>query len=422
MKRAAQIALVWMFASSAISNAAGGNLESAAKSTNEFGIQLYRSLAKPDANLCISPYSISCALAMALAGADGDTRTEMARVLHLDPGTNPSESFGALHTALQDMMAESKTAAQEVKKRSGRAGEPITVAVANRLFPQDGYDFRKEFFTRLETDFGAAPEPLDFRKSAPAATKRINKWVAEQTRDRIKDLIPQPLDTATRLVLVNAIYLKAPWQQPFQDSSTKPLPFHVNGREAADVQTMNSLTTVGYARRDGYSAVGIPYVGTSLQFVILVPDKVEGLPSLEKRLDNKALAECAKLDRAEVDLYLPKFKLEPPTISLADPLQSLGMKTAFDIPQGSANFDLIAPRRPDDYLAISEVFHKTFIAVDEKGTEAAAATAVAMVYATSAMGPEPKSIEVRVDRPFLYAIQHVPSGACLFLGRVTDPR
>jgi serpin B len=133
------------------------------------------------------------------------------------------------------------------------------------------------------------------------------------------------------------------------------------------------------------------------------------------------MAECAKLPATDVDLSMPKFKLEPPTVKLSQQLRELGMKSAFNIPRGSANFERMAPRKPDDYLAISEVFHKTFIAVDEKGTEAAAATAVAMV-ATSARMKKPEPIEVNVDHPFIYAIQHVPSGACLFIGRVTDPR
>jgi serpin B len=146
---------------------------------------------------------------------------------------------------------------------------------------------------------------------------------------------------------------------------------------------------------------------------------VNGLRGLESKLNPNLLAECAKLKERDVDLLLPKFKFEPPTISLSDKLKSLGMRSAFDMPKGSANFDKIAPRKPDDYLAISEVFHKTFIAVDEKGTEAAAATSIVML-GVRAIRPEP--IEVNVDRPFLYAIQHVPSGACLFIGRVTDPR
>lgn len=413
--------LAALFLMMGIASGSGAGYDDAARSTNELGLQLYRSLGKPDSNLCISPYSIGCALAMTLAGADGETRTEMAHVLHLDPLANPSESFGALHKALEDLVAQSATLAKESKKL-GRSSEPITIALANRLFPQTGYSFRKEFFSLLEKDFGAAPEPLDFSRNGANATKRINEWVSDQTQKRIKDLIPQPLDSSTRLVLANAIYLKAPWRNPFPEADTKPRPFHVNGREAEDVATMNDRINVGYAKRNGYTAVAIPYVGSALQFVILVPDEVNGLPAMEKHLNSAVLAECAKLNSAEVDLYLPKFKFEPPTIQLASQLQTLGLKQAFDIPTGSANFDRIAPRKPDDYLAISEVYHKTFIAVDEKGTEAAAATAVAMVLATSAMGPERKPVEVRVDRPFLYAIQHVPSGACLFIGRVTDPR
>jgi serpin B len=131
---------------------------------------------------------------------------------------------------------------------------------------------------------------------------------------------------------------------------------------------------------------------------------------------------CARLKSQDIVLYLPKFKLEPPLFALRKTLEILGMESAFDVPQGSANFNGIAPRRPNDYLYISNVFHKTFMEVDEKGTEAAAATAVVMMRATAHLEEKPKPIEVRVDRPFLFAIQHRPSGACLFLGRVVDPR
>jgi serine protease inhibitor len=178
----------------------------------------------------------------------------------------------------------------------------------------------------------------------------------------------------------------------------------------------------GYARREGFTVVSLPYAGNDLQFVVLLPDDINGLRELESKLSADVLASCAKLEKRDVDLYLPKFKLEPPTVALKEKFEALGMKTAFDDPRGSANFDKIAPRKPNDYLYISNIFHKTFIAVDEKGTEAAAATAVVMMRATSMPGPKPPPIEVKVDRPFVYAIQHVPSGVCLFLGRVTDPR
>ena len=155
---------------------------------------------------------------------------------------------------------------------------------------------------------------------------------------------------------------------------------------------------------------------------MLLPDTAVGLPKLESQLTLDLLAQCARLKSEEIVLHLPKLKLEPPLFALKTTLAALGMENAFDVPEGSANFNGIAPRRPNDYLYISDVFHKTFVEIDEKGTEAAAATAVVMMRATAAIEEKPKPLEIRVDRPFLFAIQHRPSGACLFIGRVTDPR
>jgi serpin B len=276
----------------------------------------------------------------------------------------------------------------------------------------------------VKQNFGGAFEPLDFVADPAAATQRINKWVADQTRDRIRDLIPaDALNKLTRLVLANALYLKAPWADAFSDKTTQPEPFFVRGGGPVDLPMMRKRSEhFGYARRQGFTVVSLPYAGDDLQFVIILPDDVNGLHTLESKVTADVLAECAKLEQRDVDLHLPKFKLEPPVIALAETFQALGMKTAFDIPHGSANFDKIAPRKPNDYLYISNIFHKTFIDVDEKGTEAAAATAVVMMRATGLAQPKPPPIEVKVDRPFVYAIQHVPSGACLFLGRVTNPR
>jgi serpin B len=400
---------------------ASADFDLATKATNEFGLDLYSQLTKGDENLCLSPYSISCALAMTLSGADGETRSEMARVLHLDANADVDQSFAALQKSLEEMGEKTAKIAKESKENGGPS-EPITIAIANRLFPQSGYEFRKELFARLKQDYGAPPEPLDYKKNAGAATKRINDWVAKQTRDRIRDLIPQTLDPSTRLVLANAIYLKAPWQSEFRETGTKSEPFHVNGGAGVPVPTMSGLKSVGYEKQAGYTTVAIPYIGNELQFVIYLPDRADGLRSLERELNADILVKSAKLSVAEVNLHLPKFKLEPPTVPLSAQLKTLGMKSAFDIPLGSANFDRMAARKPNEYLAISEVFHKTFIAVDEKGTEAAAATAITMLAYSAITGAKPTPIEVRVDRPFLYAIQHVPSGACLFIGRVTDPR
>ena len=400
------------------------NFDLAAKATNELAVDLNRQLATGDGNLCLSPYSIQSALAMTYAGADGETRTEMARVLHFptNDGGVPA-SFFALQRSLQEMSAKTAELVKQSKKFGGPS-EPITLHIANRLFAQNGYKFREAFLSLVKQNFGGAFEPVDFIADPAAATQRINKWVADQTRDRIRDLIPGgALDKTTRLVLANALYLKAPWASEFSQNATQPEPFFVHGGAPVDVPMMRKTDKhFGYARHEGFTVVSLPYAGDDLQFVVLLPDEIDGLRKLESKLTADVLAGCAKLEKRDVDLHLPKFKFEPATITLAEKFEALGMKTAFDKPQGSANFDKIAPRTPKDYLYISQIFHKTFIAVDEKGTEAAAATAVAMMAGTAFRSPPPPPIEVKIDRPFIYAIQHVPSGVCLFLGRVTDPR
>jgi serpin B len=395
----------------------------AATATNQLAVDLHRQLATGNDNLCVSPYSIESALAMTFAGADGETRTEMARVLHFpsDASAVPA-SFASLQHSLEEMSVKTAELVKE-SKRFGGPSEPITLSIANRLFAQKGYDFRESFLGLVKQNFGAAFELLDFVHHSSRATQHINKWVADQTRDRIRDLIPLgALDETTRLVLANALYLKAPWVDPFSEKATLPEPFHVHGSAPVDVPMMQKRDKhFGYAKREGYTAVSLSYAGYDLQFLVLLPDDVNGLRALESQLTSEMLAKCAKLETREVDLHLPKFKIEPPTIVLAEKFEVLGMKTAFNKPAGSANFDRMAPRKPNDYLYISQVFHKTFIAVDEKGTEAAAATAVAMMAGT-ALIQRPPPVEVKIDRPFIYAIQHVPSGVCLFLGRVTDPR
>src|SRR5215510_4559897 len=394
----------------------------AAKATNELGVDLYRQLATSDENLCISPCSINSALAMTFAGADGETRNEMAHVLHFPNDSDVPASFAALQHSLEQMSAKTAELVKQSKKFGGPS-EPITLNIANRLFAQKSYHFREAFLSLVKQYFGGAFEPLDFVADPATATQRINKWVADQTRDRIRELIPGgALDKETRLVLANALYLKAPWANEFPQKATQSEPFFVRGAPVDVPMMQKTDKNFGYARREGFTVVSLPYAGNDLQFVVLLPDDINGLRDLESKLSADTLAGCAKLEKRDVDLYLPKFKLAPPTITLAKQFEALGMKTAFDQPKGSANFDKMAPRTPNDYLYISQIFHKTFMAVDEKGTEAAAATAVAMLAGSALRSPPPPPIEVKIDRPFVYAIQHVPSGVCLFLGRVTDPR
>jgi serpin B len=394
----------------------------AASAVNSIGVDLLHQTARANENALLSPYSIETALAMTYAGSDGKTREEMARVLRLsgdDAGV--AKAFAELQTQLDEIVRNSQQQADQMKKY-GRTNDVLQLNVANRLFGEQHYTFRPAFLDRLKTDFGAPFQPMDFRHHSTAATKTINDWVTEKTKDRIQNLVPAgALNGVTRLVLVNALYMKAPWAEPFQEQATRPLPFHVRGGEAADVPTMNIQKTFGYARANGVTIVSLPYQNRELQFLIILPDDTNGLGAVEAGLTADQLAGWASLPNQNVKLFLPKFKMQPPTLPLGNALQKLGMTTAFDKPPGSANFDRMAPRLPNDYLAISDVFHKTFISVDEKGTEAAAATAAVMMQRKAEMRPlEP--VEVKVGHPFIFAIQHRTSGACLFLGHVVDPR
>lgn len=397
-------------------------VDPAAQAVNALGLDLLAKGSSGKANTLLSPYSIQSALAMTFAGAAGATREEMARVLHhTGDEAELHRSFAALQKALEEVHKKTAERAENAEKYGGPT-EPVTLTIANRLFGQHGYEFRQPFLALTRDTYHAPFQSMDFIRDASAARLEINAWVEDQTRQRIRDLIPTDgIDRDTRLVLVNALYLKAPWAEEFSTNLTKLRPFHINGGATQDVPTMERQARFGFAEREGYRIVTVPYFGSDIQFLILLPDALDGLAALEAKLTPQHLTTAATPGTADVKLQLPKFKLEPPLMRLSEALIGLGMKSAFDEPEGSADFDRMAPRKPDDYLKISEVFHKTFLELDEKGTEAAAATAVVMMRPMSFAGEKPKPIEVRVDRPFLFAIQHRPSGACLFLGRVTNP-
>jgi serpin B len=386
-------------------------LQPAALAINQLGLNLHRQLAssKPDSNLLLSPYSLQVALAMTYAGADGATRTEMARVLHFGGDET------ALHTAFQSL--------ESSLREASKGASTFSFNVANRLFGNDGLVVEKPFRDTLARHYAAPLEIVKF-SNPTAAARRINSWVAEQTHDRIQDLIaPSLLDADTRLVLVNALHLKAAWIRPFTQGLTKPRPFHLGNDLQVTVPTMHEVDSYGFRQFEGFRAIALPYRDVDLQFVLFVPNQTNGLAAAEARLTPEVLSACRALPFAELDLYLPRLKLTPPSAQLRHPLQALGLRTAFDVPPGSADFSRMTdPRR--NALKVSEVVQKTFLQLDEKGTEAAAATAVLMAPSAAPLPPnqKPKPIVVRVDRPFAFAIQHRESGACLFLGRITDPR
>jgi serpin B len=400
---------------------AGAEPSPAINAINTFGVDLLHKVAQPGANVLISPYSIQSALAMAYGGADGTTREEMAKVLHYPKDdTQLHQSFAGLREELNRVVQGSELISEQEKKY-GRTNDPITLIVANRLFGQSGYDFRPPFVALGKDSYDAPFEPVDFINGSAAATKQINQWVEEQTRKRIRNLIPDgALDHLTRLALVNAIYLKAPWAEKFEKSATQPGPFRVNGTKSFEVSMMGQRKEFAYGKGNGFSLLMLPYSNYEFVFLIILPDKMDGLAAVEAKLSPSLNFDSIKMESCDVTLRMPKFKIEPPMVPLGQTLQVLGMKSAFDNPRGSANFERIAPRRPGDYLALTEVYHKTFLKLDEEGTEAAAATAMAV--ATLGIHKPPKLVTVNVDHPFLFAIRHQPSGAILFLGHVTDPQ
>ncbi|MBL9026618.1 MAG: serpin family protein [Myxococcales bacterium] len=375
-----------------------------AQGSNAFGFDLYKRLQKDPGNIVISPASITTALAMTWGGAKGETAEQMKKVLHFDGSAD-------------DVMSTAGKLALSLESPN----RPVTFRIANQLFGEKTFKFEQPFLDKTKAAYGAPLELLDFVAGPEAARGKINGWVEQETEKRITDLIPKEGITGdTRLVLVNAIYFLGDWENPFEKDRTQAAAFSTTKADKVQVPTMNQTAFYKYAKKDGVQALEIPYKGGSMSMVIVLPDAVDGLGALEKSFDAKKLDDLAKSMKGEqVFAQIPKFEIAPQSsLSLGDHLVEMGMKTAFD--RKKADFTLIAnPPSPDDRLYIGKVFHKGFIKVDEKGTEAAAATAVAMPRAGSAAPAKPT--EFKADHPFLYVIRDNASGLVLFMGRVSDP-
>jgi serpin B len=366
-----------------------------------FGLDLYRALASGQTNVVLSPTSIALALAMARAGARGQTAAEMDAVMHALGADENAAWLNALDSALASRSGTFKD----------DSGQDLAVAlrIANAPFAQQDMPLEKGYLEALASRFGAGLRLVDYVAATEDARKLINGWVDDQTEHRIPELlVPGVLTPDSRLTLVNAIYLKAPWQTAFAAEATKPGAFTRADGTTVEVGMMHVGEGLPYAAGTGWRAVEIPYVGGSLAMTVIVPDD---LAAFEQALTADQLASITTgLAERPVSLTLPKFSIETKA-QLADVLAALGMPTAFS---DAADFSGITTA---EQLAISEVIHQANIDVDEKGTEAAAATAVVM--RATAMPVEP--LTVRVDRPFLFALRDVPTGAVLFLGRVGDP-
>jgi serpin B len=368
---------------------------------------LYGRLAAEGGNLALSPYSVAVALAMTRNGAAGATATEIDGVL----GTGAQLSLRAFNDGCDALT----TAVEGLAGSFERDGDdPAVIALdsADALFGDRATTWRRPFLDTLATSYGAGMRVVDWVHATEAARRAVNGWTADRTHDRIPEILPEgSVDAMTRLVLVNALYFKAPWSTEFDAHQTADAPFHLDTGESVDVPTMHGqIRSAGYGLAPACSVLRLPYFSHGLAMSLLLPDQGR-LADVEKAVAAGGLPDLlAAAGHADLQLSLPKFTFRT-AVGLADVLGELGMPTAFS---DAADFSGMTT---EEQLKIGAVLHQTYVAVDEHGTEAAAATAVGM-EATSM----PQYVDVVVDRPFLFVIHDVHYGTPLFLGRVADPR
>jgi serpin B len=373
-----------------------------------FAFDLYLNLRQQDGNLFFSPYSISSALAMTYAGARGDTEAQMARALHYTLGQE------GLHPAFNALDLVLNSAGSGADKGS------FTLRSVNSLWAQQDYKFLPPFLDVLGRNYGAGLRLVDYKDSGHREQARlaINDWVKTATADKIPELINQGvLDENTRLVLANAIYFKGDWLAPF-DAHSPEAPFTRLDGSMATSHLMFRHAPAAYAAGTDYQAVELPYqggpAGAAVSLVLLLPPAGQFAAFEQSLTADKVNGIMAALQTADVELFMPRFKYDT-RLSLSDALAALGMPLAFDASR--ADFSGATGQRD---LFISKVIHKAFVAVDEKGTEAAAATGVVMGLTSAQPNPQ-QPVVVKADHPFVFLIRDQQTGSILFVGRVVDP-
>ena len=373
-----------------------------------FAFDLYHALAEEEGNLFCSPYSISAALAMTYAGARGETERQMADTMSY---RLPQDR---LHPAFNSRDLE---LASRGKDGVFEDSERIRLNIANAIWGQAGYQFAPDFLDVLALNYGAGMRSVNFVEAPEESRKAINDWVAESTEDRIRDLIPKKgITEQTRLVLANAIYFNASWLWTFDEELTDDHPFHLLNGDSVNTPMMTQTADFGYVNKEGYLALELPYRAGNMSMLVLLPD--EGMfNEFETALDTDLVRQALEeMEYTYLRLKMPKFKVES-QFDLHEVLKDMGMPDAFS--GSAADFSGMDGRKCGDdpgCLVISKVFHKAFVSVDEEGTEAAAATAVAMVMSSR---PEPQPVVI--DRPFIFLIRDIETDAILFVGRVVDP-
>lgn len=372
----------------------------AVSDANQFAADFYQHVRGRPGNLFFSPTSISTALAMAYAGAKGQTAQQMAKVLHFDgPQGQIEQDFAKLIAAWKE------------QEKSGK----VQLNLANAMWGQAGYPFQPAFNQTLQASFGTAIHPADFRQPEQAR-KAINDWVAQQTQQKIKDLMPPgSITPATLLVLANAIYFKAHWDREFSTQVTTEADFHVTGDKTTRVPMMRQTSSFRYLKDEGFSALEMTYADQSFSMIAFLPDQPDGLADFEKSLTSQKLLgwidRLEKSGQRQVRVSFPKYKISQ-DLQLKEILSQMGMPLAFS---PRADFSGInAGREP---LFIGAAIHKAYVNVDEKGTEAAAATGIS-VAAAALVSRIP---EFKADHPFLFVIRDNQTGGVLFMGRIVNP-
>lgn len=371
---------------------------------SEFAFNLMETIrAGDEGNIFFSPHSISIALAMAYAGADGATKEQLQQALNF---TLPPEE---LHPAFNSL--DQELASRSEKNLPQEAGDPPTLNIVNAIWGQQDYPFAPDYLDTLALNYGAGLQAVDFKANPDQIRKNINQWVEDQTNERIKDLLAEgTVDESTRLVLTNAIYFLAGWQTPFSEYATKDETFYLPGGEEVETPLMDVTDYFQFYTDDSTNAVLLPYVGQELSFIALQPADADDFTTWEEQLDQDQLAAIIDgLSRANGRVVLPRFE-SGGDYELIPLFASLGWTDL-------SNLDAMTEGNLIERLEISEIVHKSFIKLDEEGTEAAAATAIG-VRTTSLPMVE---YELRFDRPFYYVIYDHPTDTILFLGRMMDP-
>ncbi len=375
-----------------------------------FAFDLFQQVRSKDENLFFSPYSMSIALAMLQAGAKGETEQQIAAVMHyLADQTKLHPVFNWLDLELNSR-GQGKLAAD---------GKAFRLNVVNAIWGQQDFDFLPSFLDQLALNYGAGLRVLDFIADPEISRQTINAWVEQETEERIKDLLPEGVITKlTRLVLTNAIYFNAAWSTAFQEDSTSEGAFILEDGSSVNVPLMRGKVGSRFYSESGLRAAAIPYDGEELSMVIMIPDQVD-LQTFEATLTGaKIQAVIQGLQHQEVNVTLPKFEFGA-TLGLKPLLIKMGMVDAFTPYVADLSGINGAKNGGDEDLYVSDVLHKSFVKVNEAGTEAAAATAVVLNVATAVM-PDPEALVV--DQPFVFFIYDHATEAILFVGRVLDPR